>query len=626
MSTDFYNPSMFETNNARHKSPEEVAVSFVPPVDIFEVLSTKNNHILVGPRGSGKTTLLKMLTLKALCNWPQQGVDILPKTSFIGIFITADNGWQVQINDDPEEEYSIGYSAFTTHVLIAFVQALIDVRDTSSKNKEVLFGAPEELNADHEAQLAKIISDAWELSPSILSFDGIKLALRRRLIQLKDLKSLSKNEQRISEFLLEEAPYVTKHFKECISFGIEAFEAVTGHHGCAWAFLFDEFEIAPRRIQQDVLENMRGESDGRILFKVALAPYNETFIDTFSSHQSDPTHDYSVVPLWHFDKKTGAEFSEDLIMKLFQDEDIKVDTLRSALGSSVFDGDKDKDTDAYGPDGRITAILHNLYDIDPSFKSYADNNGLKDKLENWSDLPTEQKAAIRKIRSVSITRNLFLKSKTDKSGKVTTQKRSRKGETRHISYSGYSTIIELCEGNPRALINLFSPIARELKRMRQSNEKKHVPKEFQAEKIRYAANAFRSLLKTREYKSEADSPRSLLNLIDKIGEYFNDQCIGEAFHPEPKLSFSVPSNLSSNLTQTLARALNSGAIIYVPDATADPILNSLAGKRFRLNYLLAAYYQLPILLNAEAPLSSILHSDSRKTTNLSLFDEGAEKQ
>jgi hypothetical protein len=56
--------------------------------------------------------------------------------------------------------------------------------------------------------------------------------------------------------------------------------------------------------------------------------------------------------------------------------------------------------------------------------------------------------------------------------------------------------------------------------MRQSNEKKHVPKEFQAEKIRYAANAFRSLLKTREYKSEADSPRSLLNLIDKIGEYF----------------------------------------------------------------------------------------------------------
>lgn len=620
MSVDFYNPSIFETNNARHKTPEEVALSFVPPVDIFEELSTKNNHILVGPRGSGKTTLLKMLTLPALCNWPKQGPEVLPKSNFIGIFITADNGWHAQINDEIKDGFSIGYSAFTTHVLIAFVQALIDVKNTSLQNEEVLSNAPDTLDADHEAQLVKLISEAWELKPSILNFDGLKLALRKRLLDLRDLKFRSKKVEDISRFLLAEANYITKHFKECISYGIDAFETVTGNKNCSWAFLFDEFEIAPKKIQQDVLESMRGEHDGRILFKVALAPYNETFIDMFASHQSDPMHDYKVVPLWHYDKNSGAEFSESLIKKLFNDEDIDLESFRSALGSSAFD--HEQGSDAYGPDGHITAILHNLYKIDPSFQKYVDENNLKEKLSDWESLSTAQKAAIRKIRSVAITRNIYLKSTQNKSGQATVRKRSRKGETRHIPYAGYPTIIDVCEGNPRALINMFSPIARELKKVHQSNVRKGVSLDFQATKIRYAANAFRSLLKTREYKSEADTPRSLLKLLDTIGDYFSDQCLGEIFHPEPKLSFTVPSNLDQNLNETLARALNAGAIIYIPDAKSDPILNSLAGKRFRLNYLLAAYYELPILLSAAAPLSTILNAGNNKVENLSLFNQG----
>jgi hypothetical protein len=619
MSIDFYTPSIFETNNARHKSPEEVALSFVPPIDIFEELATKNNHVLVGPRGSGKTTLLKMLTMRALCNWPQQ-VDLLPKTTFVGIFVTADNSWHAQINDDSSGgTLSVGYSAFTTHILMAFIQALIDIRDMDEDRRVVLSNAPSSVNADQETQLVKIIADGWGVEPSILNFDGLKLALRRRLLNLKDIKIRSKLSKDVDTFLLQEAPYVTKHFKDCISYAIDAYETITGGFAGAWAFLFDEFEIAPKKIQEEVLQSMRGEEDGRLLFKVALAPYNETFIDTFSSHQSDPTHDYRVVPLWHFDKNSGTEFSENLIRKLFVDEGINVDTFRSALGSSAFDGEID--TEAYGPDGYITAIFYNLYDIDPSFKNYADEKDIKTKLDNWGGVSTAQKASIRKLRSVAITRNLFFKLVADESGEKKIQKRSRKGEIRHISYAGYPTIIDICEGNPRSLINMFSPIARDLKRLRQSSAKKKVSKQAQAEKIRYAANSFRALLKTREYKTETEAPRSLLKLLDMIGGFFSDQCLGEVFHPEPKLSFVVPAHLDENLKQTLARALNSGAIIYVPDASADPILNSLSGKRFRLNYLLAAYYQIPILLSAEVPLNSILNSDIKESDNLNLFSE-----
>ena len=168
---------------------------------------------------------------------------------------------------------------------------------------------------------------------------------------------------------------------------------------------------------------------------------------------------------------------------------------------------------------------------------------------------------------------------------------------------------------------MFVPIARELKRIRQENTNGTVSEKFQSRQIRYAANVFRSLLKTIECKSGTTPSRSLLKLLDTIGDYFSNQCLGETFHPEPKLSFTAPSNMDQNLTQTLARALNAGAIIYIPDAKADPLLNSMEGKRFRLNYLLAAYYELPILLGAEAPLITILHSESGETENLCLFNQ-----
>ena len=97
-----------------------------------------------------------------------------------------------------------------------------------------------------------------------------------------------------------------------------------------------------------------------------------------------------------------------------------------------------------------------------------------------------------------------------------------------------------------------------------------------------------------------------MSLIDHVGNFFFKEIVVKDFNPDPPGSFVVDSNVSENLLDGLGKALNAGAIIYVPDPRGQTMLSSLRGKRFRLAYLLAPYYQLPIRLGRQVSLLSIL--------------------
>ena len=60
--------------------------------------------------------------------------------------------------------------------------------------------------------------------------------------------------------------------------------------------------------------------------------------------------------------------------------------------------------------------------------------------------------------------------------------------------------------------------------------------------------------------------------------------------------------------ESLTRALNAGAIVYVPDEDGQLLLASLRGKRFRLSYLLAPTYHVPLRLGRAVSLSKILNT------------------
>ena len=61
----------------------------------------------------------------------------------------------------------------------------------------------------------------------------------------------------------------------------------------------------------------------------------------------------------------------------------------------------------------------------------------------------------------------------------------------------------------------------------------------------------------------------------------------------------------------VGRSLNAGALIYIPDGDGEMLLSSLRGKRFRLSYLFAPYYGIPIRLGRAVSVMRALEIAAR---------------
>ena len=618
MNNIYYAPSVFETFNARHLTADQVARTFVPPIEIFAELATRNHHILLGPRGSGKTTLLKMLTLPALATWDVENSDIaIPQVDFVGIFIPADRGWQVQLQNAGAlhgEPLSVGRVAFTTHVLASFIQTLRDIKPVDGERAGAIADEPPVMSQLTEAKLVEEVASVWKLRPTIKTLGGLSIALRARLVELGSMRERAKRTADPEGYLLEHAPYADLAFRDCISHAIETYCVLTEDKQRSWAFLFDEFEVAPSHIQREILESLRGEADTRILYKIALAPYNENFMQNISDISASPGNDFRVIDLWFPEKIRAYDFSERLLKRVLADDGIPEGRPLRVFGSSEFGFPEENDTGPYEEDGRVLDAFKSLARIDPTFRAH-----LRDKeinLDAIGDMSEPERAEkVRKIRSIVITREYFLRSNKRLSAKFIGRGRSRKIQR---LYTGYPTILALTEGNPRLLIGIMTPLVRTWHRLRAKGSPGAIEKSAQAAQIKRAANSFRAMLKTIPYgDDDHNEQRGLLRLLDDVGNFFHRKAVLEHFTPQPPLSFVVDSVVDDAALKAIGRALNAGAIVYVPDPGADPILTSLRGKRFRLCYLLAAYHKLPIMLNTGVALSTILGRRSRSETRSS---------
>lgn len=608
MTNTYLAPSIFETYNARHLSPERIAKTFVPPDLTFDKLATANNHIVVGPRGSGKTTLLKMLTLPALLSWKSpEREEVLSQVDFIGVLIPADRSWRSQVGANPNEHQhgiTVGSIAFTTHVLNSLIRTFTQLSLFEEGNRNAVSFCLSPLQPNQETELAQIIADQWQLRLPLRNFKGLQLALRSRLAHLKSLVPRARRVEDPEGFLLDNAPYAALDYRENLKFAIEAFETLSANDGHTWGLLFDEFELAPDPIQKDVLSYLRGEESGSIVHKLALAPFNQNFMSAISSSDSSKKSDYEVIDLWYPRKNAARAFSEKLFSMNLRERGLAAESPEAVLGRSEFDFTDADDPNPYSVDGLVFEALQALKKIDRSFDDYLTNQ--KIDLREWDQMTEAKRAQIRKWRSVVVIRNYFRSKNVDPPSGRAIERASRKV---HTIYTGAPTLFAICEGNPRMLIGLLAPILRQLEIERLSSRRKTVDKNFQASQVKEAVSAFRALLKTtvQEHVSGTGG-RGLLRMLDEIGEYFHKECVKEKFNPQPHLSFTVPSNSDDELLGLIGRALNIGAIIYVPDHKADPILTSLKGKRFRLCYLLAAYYKLPIMINAQISLRRILEA------------------
>ncbi|MBE7184528.1 MAG: hypothetical protein INR68_08995 [Methylobacterium mesophilicum] len=590
-----------EAFNASRLSAPEVASTFVPPFHAFSQLATKNHCLLIGPRGSGKTTLLKMLTPSALSSWrPEESSTVLPSVNFVGVFVGADRAWQKQLTGERHDEAMAGAGfgkvAFTTHVLSQLVSTFRTLRSITPAENGPLGIRPSHLEGTAETAFVEAVSDVWQVKPRLRSLEGLVLALSARLAEIGRLRREAAFVKDPGDFFSSKAPYRHLSYAECISFAIESFHIFTETDKHSWAFLLDEFEIAPSELQSEIVENCRAK-DPNIIYKIAIAPFNESFSKSMDELDPSANNDFVPVELWYPRKVEAQAFSDDLVLRMLKEQGVKSESLPKIFQNSELSFKDEAEDEPYEADGSVRKAFEDLSRKDPTFRTYCRDQDIS--FSRWRELPEAKRAEVRKLRSIVIARNYF---------RGTGRARSRK-----ISqiYAGYPTILEIADGNPRLLISIMAPLMRELSVGKAKSANARIPLNLQAASVQSASSAFRSLLRTIPYEPKlGGGNRGILSLLDKIGKYFYEKLVISDFSPQPPLSFTVDSNADGVLIDAIARALNIGAIIHVPDPGADPILKSIAGKRFRLCYLLAAHYKLPIMLNTSVSLGAILKKGS----------------
>lgn len=598
--------SIFESFNARWLEPQQVALTFVPPGHYINLIKRRNT-LIVGPRGSGKTTLLKMLQGPALEAWKHRDAqEYRSRIDFTGVFIPADRSWSAQINAvgkgqmEPEYAQRLGIAAFTTHVLRSLVTA-IEYRIGPPDDPLLFAHRRAELSRKDEARFVQDLADAWFLRPTVPSLLALRHALSARLSNILELSSSesTRGSSRRGERLAA-IQFLHLNFTAAAGDAVDVFNSLIRDEGGKWALLFDELELAPNWIREELMGCLRS-TDTRFLFKLSRSPY--TADKRLTPTDALEGSDYDVIPLWYAQKEQGYEFCRSLVQSMLADKGLSAVTPEDFLGPSEFDVPDRRETGPqYRPGSRIQRRFANLERKDSTFQKYLRERNLD--VRRFHMLRDSERAAeVRKVAALVAVRDAFRRG--DKED-VAPKARSRKNPN---LYRGASALFAIVEGNPRWLIGIVNPVLERFAKEYAAERRTLVRPWVQATEVARAGNRFRAFLKTIPCPpfKDGEPVRGVLGILDAIGRYFFDRLVFDEFNPDPPGSFVVDDGISDGLMTSLALALNAGAIVYVPDPRSEFVLASLRGRRFRLSYLLATHYRLAIQLGRAVSLSTILN-------------------
>lgn len=579
--------TLLENFNARFSPPEEVAKTFIPPHN-FPKISKFFHSLIIGPRGSGKTTILKMLTPAAVHSWNSIAPSARGKIpiNYVGVYIPYDSTMANQIGNlrfdhsITGERIEIGkmssalmHGAFSAFILQAIVKSVGDLIDSGR------LPASAANNAQMFHQLAKI----WNLPGDNYSLLSIAAAVRERIAEIHDVVNkfyfgvIDTKELRlyISNGIFTRDPI------QSINLTIDTIDSFCKTKSLKWAFLFDEFELAPDSIRTILISAMRSTSEQRFVIKLTMAPFDSSFAALTRTGGPSDGNDFDLIPLWYPLKEDGQKFCHQIATSVFRQHGYRDPSPEVVLGHSLYCSNRNK---GGTKNHEYEKLIQSLRSTDDSFSEYINDESRRHIYSNISAITDDNVRAqyIRKPLAAMTFRDYFLDSwKTKQKPKF----RSRKSNQ---IYSGMEFIFALTEGNPRWLIGLLHNC------LSRTETGRPIDPSIQQQEITSLMNRYRSLLKAYT-DPQSQSGRGLLDFIDKFGHAISNKFYGEKYTPDPVLSFSIDSTADKYFLSLVSTALNAGAFIYLPDGDGSSLLSSFKGKEFRICYLLCPQYKLPLV-------------------------------
>ncbi|WP_428662124.1 hypothetical protein [Runella sp.] len=598
----------YNTYNARHLNPREVAETFIWS-DSFGKLIQNNHSVILGARGCGKTTLMKMLTLPALHSWRgPKSENILNNIEFYSIYISTDIYWNVKNQTYSSQlekfgEFSKVISEFSVNSNV--FKALCDTF------KNVINLELNDLDEEKEFELSKILIEAWKLKSAIPKLDYIIDAINLRIDNVNQIiQGLIFNFR--SEGDLPKDDYFSLTFESSIEYIIPIFERIYGIKGKKkWALCFDELEFAPDWLQQKLFVSLRSRTQF-LLYKLSASPILSNELEKLLTKDYGPTagNDFQIIKMW------GSQQTETFSLELI--ESILKKKYPNCSASEFFGSNNiyNKSPNSYDLNSDFYNQELALLKKDDSFREFL----IEYKIDPELPVPisdAQKDTIFRKIKPIVYFRNFYIRHNKRTEQGFNHDLRSRKtGDL----YFGIEVLKKVCDGNPRWLISLITSI---LSRANDSGADKRV----QYDELLLTSRRFCNVIENIPIGH--NSALNFKQVLEKIGDYFNNQILGPFFSMDPKGTFVVDldkSPLSNNIIEILEKGVSQGAFVLL-DSKDEVFDFQIRGKRFKLSYLLCVLHKLPLRKYPSDNLSDILllkkegRNTGRHSNQLTIFNK-----
>lgn len=603
--------TFLEPFNAKAMSYAQVARTFVPSTK-FTQLAGAWNSVLVGPRGGGKTTLFKMLSVEGQEAWTGAAAEPYKRTvGYTGIYVPSDIAWGTMLESLIEagqgEAVGILYSeaAFVTHVLLAVATGM-DRHVALNPVQHPEAGAEAPTGGPAQGDLERVvatIAKLWKVQPVSLSPASLVDALRARLL---DIKRDARLQAKLNLTGIPPQEYLGMDMLESASQALQAFDAAYQQPDHRWCLLLDEFEVAPMHLQKTVLAAMRASGAQKLLLKVALAPCGPDLLyEQQSSAPPSQNNDVQQVELWYADKTEASEFCQQVFLSRSSSNHALAGKMPSEVfGTSAYAVVDDSDdaaqiglfTLARRNKNQVTEQFQSLAEKDPTFQEFLRRKQIDVSRELGMQPSDPHGNTLRKIAPLVAFRNAY-------KGKSVGRKRGVKPF--NTAYSGWESIAAISEGNPRWLIGLITRI------MSNSDQAQFpVPTPQQTAGVQWNCQRYAEMLQSvaNEQFGSIKTSTPIYEVLSKIGDYFHNRLVRTAFVEDPPMSFIVDERVSDDVEHALRIAVNHGAIVCYQIAANVGGFRTLRGLRFRLTYLLAPVFKLPMRKSKPVSLSTILEA------------------
>ncbi|MBZ5491304.1 MAG: hypothetical protein LAO76_10270 [Acidobacteriia bacterium] len=577
--------NLFEIDNARNLTREELVATFLPTKAFWRLLSAKH-HIVLGSRGSGKTALAKMLSHDHLSKLNVKGArEIIHEKTFIGVYVPTELEWVSGLKNKPwlterekEEFFQWRLNLSTCLALLATLKSCLEIYFPDKGRRASL-----------EAELATEIATAW--SGQALTLDTLR-GVERFLQQTEHAKQLQLARTRAHGKLSDGEmpvgiPFMTDLFgplRRGLTLASEALRLPD--HSC-WFLCIDEAEFLEEMHHRILNSHLRAFSKN-LCFKITTMPYHHYTLATNTNVPLDVGHDFEYVyidqdpVIWAGARGTeGKRFADTIFEKRAEISGFKGKglTLGALLGHSIL--------------------------LEPKFGEWSPQSSNMQLLRKYANAETQSRAE-RLCNSPAdfmdqigrkIIPALLLRDAVE----------NQKGRGELEVYSGEMMLIRCGDANPRRLIRIFNKFRLET-RWKRGWPRRRVTTIRPREQTRILKAFSASTLNPVE--SEEVVGPALYRLLQQIGSYMH-----YALHDIP-LSSDQTSSITVDLRTSEYAPLIRKAValgLLFPNINArNPDQMPEGESKFHLAYVLAPHFDILPRRGKAVSLSTVVreHQDT----------------